>query len=65
MDWGAGNVPYFDLRIAEKAIRMHRTIFLCVCGGGYMGSYFPYQGSNLHPLHWNGGILTPGPPAKS
>ena len=39
--------------------------FVCVCGGGYMGSYFPYQGSNLHPLHWNGGILTPGPPAKS
>ena len=26
---------------------------------------FPDQGSNPCPLHWKGGILTTGPPAKS
>ena len=29
------------------------------------GSQFPDQGSNLHPLHWECGILTTGPPGKS
>ena len=30
-----------------------------------MGSNFPDQGSNLHPLHWKRGVLTTGPPGKS
>ena len=29
------------------------------------GSYFPNQGSNLHPLHWKHGLLTTGLPGKS
>ena len=29
------------------------------------GSQIPSQGLNLHPLHWNHGILTTGPPGKS
>ena len=27
----------------------------------HVGSQFPYQGSNLRPLHWKCGILTTGP----
>ena len=30
----------------------------------HVGSYFPNQGSNPHPLHWKGGFLTTGPPGK-
>ena len=30
-----------------------------------VGSYSPYQGSNLRPLHWKLGVLTTGPPGKS
>ena len=30
-----------------------------------MGPYFPNQGLNLHPLHWQHGVLTTGPPGKS
>ena len=54
MDWGAGNVPYFDLRIAEKAIRTHRTIFLCVCVGGVHGILLPLPGFEPAPaaLEW-------------
>ena len=25
-----------------------------------MGSYFPNQGLNPHPVHWKSGVLTPG-----
>ena len=32
---------------------------------GHVRSYFPDQGSNLHPLHWKCGILTTAPPGKS
>ena len=31
----------------------------------HVGSQFPDQGSNLHPLHWKHGILISGPPGKS
>ena len=31
----------------------------------HVGSLFPYQGLNLCPLHWKGGVLTTGPPGKS
>ena len=30
----------------------------------HVGSYFPNQGSNPHPLHWKCGFLTTGPPGK-
>ena len=33
--------------------------------GRHVESQFPYQGSNLHPLHWKGKVLTTGPPGKS
>ena len=29
------------------------------------GIYFPDQGSNLGPLHWEPAVLTTGPPGKS
>ena len=29
------------------------------------GSYFPHQGLNLHPLHWQHKVLATGPPGKS
>ena len=28
------------------------------------GSYFPDQGMNLSPLHWEHGVLATGPPGK-
>ena len=31
----------------------------------HIGSQFPDQGSNLHPLPWEHGVLTTGPPGKS
>ena len=31
----------------------------------HVGSYFPNQGSNPHPLYWQCGALTTGPPVKS
>ena len=31
----------------------------------HVGSQFPNQGSNLHPLRWKHGVLAPGPPGKS
>ena len=31
----------------------------------HAGSEFPDQGSNLHPLHGEHGVLTTGPPGKS
>ena len=31
----------------------------------HVGSYFPAQESNLHPLHWKRGVLTTEPPGKS
>ena len=31
----------------------------------HVGSYFPNQGCNPHPLDWKGGVLTTGPPGKS
>ena len=30
----------------------------------HVGSYFPHQGSNLHPLHWKHRVLPTGPPGK-
>ena len=37
-------------------------------GGGHtlrsVGSYFPDQGSNLHPLHWENRVLTTGLPGS-
>ena len=30
-----------------------------------VGSRFPHQGLNLHPLQWKHGVLTAGPPGKS
>ena len=32
---------------------------------GSCGVYFPDQGSNLGPLHWECGVLATGPPGKS
>ena len=29
------------------------------------GIYFPDQGWNVGPLHWECGVLSPGPPGKS
>ena len=29
------------------------------------GIYFPHQGWNLGPLHWEHRVLTTGPPGKS
>ena len=40
------------------------SFFFC-CPVQHVGSYFPYQGSNLCPLHWKRGLLTTGPPGKS
>ena len=31
----------------------------------HVGSYFPDQGSNRHPLQWKRGVLTTGPPGNS
>ena len=41
----------------------HRRI-LFFFPSGYVGSLFPNQGSNQHPLHWKPGVLTTGPSGK-
>ena len=35
------------------------------CTAQLVGSWFTYQGSNLHPQHWKLGVFTTGPPRKS
>ena len=37
-----------------------RILLVVACG-----IWFPNQGSNLSPLHWEHGALTTGPPGKS
>ena len=39
--------------------------FLLVCAVHGMGSYFPYQGSNLGPQQWKYSVLTTGLPGNS
>jgi len=34
------------------------------CALWHIGSYFPDQGSNLHPLHWKWGVSTLDLPGK-
>ena len=53
--------------LAVFAIVCH-TIFVPTFLGGavwHVGSYFPDQGLNPHPLHWKRRVLTTGPPGKS
>ena len=38
---------------------------LALSCGTARGVHFPDQGSNLGPLHWELGVLAPGPPGKS
>ena len=46
--------PYF----IEKFKKFGRSAW-------HVESYFPDQGSNLHPLHWKCQVLTTGLPGKS
>ena len=39
------------------------VVFECLVSAG--GIYFPDQGQNLGPLHWEHGASATGPPGKS
>ena len=57
---------YLRGRDIYKAI-LHFKTFIYFFGHTkrHVGSWFPDQGSNLHLLHWEHGILTTRPPGKS
>ena len=40
-------------------------VVACLISSHSMWVLFPGQGSNVGPLHWEGGVLTTGPPGKS
>ena len=40
-------------------------VFYFGCTRWHVGSQFPNQGSDLHPLHWKHGFLITGLPGKS
>ena len=41
-------------------------VYLFICyTARHVGSWFPNQGSNPCPMHWEHGVLTTGPPGKS
>ena len=57
--------------MTTKVVNLFSTFFFSFfkktfgCTTQHAGSQFPDQGSNPHPLQWNRGLLTTGPPGKS
>ena len=43
----------------------YSSSFFVGCVARHVGSQFPDQGPNSHPLHWKGRVLIAGPPGKS
>ena len=41
------------LKSLLNLLQYHFCFMLWIFGHRHVGSYLPYQGSNLHPLHWN------------
>ena len=54
--WHAGSLVVAVGNLLVAACKL----LVVVCG-----IYFPDQGSNLGPLHWEHGVLAIGPPGKS
>ena len=60
--------PHWVSVVAHRSFSEACNIFRVVPGLSscstlwHMGSQFPDQESNLHPLHWKAGFLTTGPP---
>ena len=57
------SVPY---QLQVGLYKKKKNFFLFFgCATWPVGSYFPDQGLNLHPLHWKHRVLTTGPPGTS